>query len=55
MEYVAQLNDKEKVAMHIAKRMLGDAFNVTQCIGYTTYIKNASHASCVKKTSPPPS
>jgi len=32
--YVSQLSEKERVAMEIAKRMLGSSFDLSLSIGY---------------------
>jgi hypothetical protein len=34
MDYVEKLTEKEKVALEIAKRMLGSSFNLKKSIGY---------------------
>lgn len=34
MEYVENLTEKEKVALEIAKRMLGSSFDLKKSIGY---------------------
>lgn len=34
MDYVEQLSEKEKVALEIAKRMLGSSFDLKRSIGY---------------------
>ena len=38
--YLAQLTEKEKIAMAIAKRMLGSSFNIEKSIGYISFKKN---------------
>jgi hypothetical protein len=38
--YLAQLTEKEKIAMAIAKRMLGSSFNLEKSIGYLSFKKN---------------
>jgi hypothetical protein len=37
--YLAQLTEKERVAMEIAKRMLGSSFDLSLSIGYLVYKK----------------
>lgn len=39
MDYVAQLTDKEKLALSIAKRMLGSSFTLEKSIGYIQFKK----------------
>jgi hypothetical protein len=39
MEYLSQLSEKERVAMEIAKRMLGSSFDLSLSIGYLAYKK----------------
>ena len=39
MDYVAQLTDKEKLALEIAKRMLGSSFTLEKSIGYIQFKK----------------
>jgi hypothetical protein len=39
--YLSQLSEKERVAMEIAKRMLGSSFDLSISIGYIAYKKNA--------------
>jgi hypothetical protein len=34
MDYVEQLTEKEKVALEIAKRMLGSSFDLKKSVGY---------------------
>lgn len=43
--YCAQLTEKEKQALDIAKRMLGSSFCLEKSIGYLTWLK--------KKNTPP--
>jgi len=38
-EYLAQLNDKERLALSIARRMLGPSFNLSRSIGYVQFVK----------------
>jgi hypothetical protein len=35
--YLAQLSEKERIAMEIAKRMLGSSFDLSLSIGYLAY------------------
>jgi len=44
MDYIAQLNDKEKVALEIARRMLGSSFCLEKSIGYLKF-KSKSRTS----------
>jgi hypothetical protein len=37
--YLSQLTEKERVAMEIAKRMLGSSFDLSLSIGYLSYKK----------------
>lgn len=39
LEYLDQLNDKEKIAYKIAKEHLGSSFQLTQSIGYLAWLK----------------
>jgi len=39
MDYVEQLTEKQKVALEIAKRMLGSSFDLKRSIGYLTYLR----------------
>ncbi len=39
MDYIAQLSDKEKAALAIAKRMLGSGFSLEKSIGYIAFKK----------------
>jgi hypothetical protein len=36
--YLSQLTEKERVAMEIAKRMLGSSFDLSLSIGYLAYL-----------------
>ena len=45
--YLAQLNDKERVALEIARRMLGSSFNLQRSIGYVTYVKSVPPSGAV--------
>jgi len=38
--YLSQLTEKERVAMEIAKRMLGSSFDLSLSIGYIEYKKS---------------
>jgi hypothetical protein len=37
--YLSTLTEKERVAMEIAKRILGSSFDLSQSIGYLEYKK----------------
>jgi hypothetical protein len=39
-DYLSQLSEKEKVALEIAKRMLGSSFDLSLSIGYLEFKKN---------------
>ncbi len=39
LEYLDQLNDKEKIAYKIAKEHLGSSFQLTQSIGYLAWLQ----------------
>ncbi len=38
-KYIEQLNPKEKVAIEIARKMLGASFNLEKSIGYLAFKK----------------
>ena len=38
--YLTQLSEKEKIALAIARRMLGSSFNLEKSIGYISFKKN---------------
>ena len=38
--YLNSLNEKEKISLEIAKKMLGDSFQIEKSIGYINWIKN---------------
>ena len=44
--YLSQLSEKEKVAMEIAKRILGSSFDLSLSIGYLNYLKNIQMKNC---------
>jgi hypothetical protein len=39
-EYIKQMNDKERKAYEIAKKILGSSFNLKKSIGYINFLKN---------------
>ena len=39
IQYLAQLNEKEQIAFHIAKDHLGTSFHIVKSIGYITWKK----------------
>jgi len=39
-EFLNGLNEKEKIALNIAKNMLGSSFNMEKSIGYIKWKKN---------------
>tara|TARA_B100001063_G_C16734474_1_gene541192 strand:- start:165 stop:299 length:135 start_codon:yes stop_codon:yes gene_type:complete len=39
-EYIKQMNDKERKAYEIAKKILGSSFNLKKSIGYINFSKN---------------
>ena len=42
-EYIDQLNDRQKKAYDIAKKILESSFNIKKSIGYQTWLKNNSN------------
>jgi len=40
-EYLAQMTEKERLAMEIARRMLGPSFNLTRSHGYLKFLASA--------------
>ncbi len=42
-EYIDQLNDRQKKAYDIAKKILESSFNIKKSIGYKTWLKNNSN------------
>ena len=36
--YIAQLSEKERIALEIARRMLGSSFNLARSLGYLRYL-----------------
>ena len=41
-EYIAQLNDKEKIAYNIAKDHLGTSFSIVKSIGFIEWTEKQS-------------
>ena len=41
-EYIAQLNDKEKIAYNIAKDHLGTSFSIVKSIGFMEWTEKQS-------------
>lgn len=41
-KYLAQLTEKERLALEIARRMLGSSFNLERSHGYLNYVRTAS-------------
>ena len=39
-KYLKSLNDKEKISIEIAKKILEDSFEIEKSIGYIEWIKN---------------
>jgi len=39
-KYVSQMNDKEKQAMEIAKKILGTSFSIRKSNGFIQFLKN---------------
>ena len=39
-EYIKQMNESERKAYEIAKKLLGTSFNIKKSIGYLTFLKN---------------
>tara|TARA_Y100000389_G_scaffold204246_1_gene255839 strand:+ start:32116 stop:32322 length:207 start_codon:yes stop_codon:yes gene_type:complete len=40
IEYISTLTEKEKIAMELAKNVLGTSFALKRCIGFVEYSKN---------------
>ena len=43
--YVAQLTDKERAALAIAQRMLGESFNLRRSIGFVAFERATAQAA----------
>lgn len=39
-KYLNSLNDKEKIALNIAKDHLGSSFDIERCIGFQEFLKS---------------
>ena len=44
-EYVESLTDQEKIALDIAKEMLGTSFDMEKCIGFNKWLKKQNNKS----------
>ena len=42
-EYVESLTDQEKIALDIAKEMLGTSFDMEKCIGFNKWLKKQNN------------
>lgn len=38
--YIQNLDEKEKISIEIAKKILGDSFEIEKSIGYINWLKN---------------
>lgn len=44
-EYIESLTKQEKLALEIAKEMLGTSFDMERCIGYNKWLKSKNNKS----------